>query len=286
MSLFPSHSRCRSTPQTTVPLPQTPPWPAVSTMQRAPSTTSRLPSPTSPGCPPPSLRGRYVAVVGAKTATLHWPGLLSNPSSRAGLFLVQVRLNTKADTPSMPIPVTEVGSALLQRHEAYVRRHEVSFTCTLHDVHVLTPNTAEWFCATQSYARGRASGRRDRPGRSGCTSSRGVERECGVREGQSFTSILGSHVAVLTGLVQRFTQALLNNEITEASNKTLLHELEEARSAVSRLSAHQARTVGLDTRLSALLQENDDIQQERDSQTQRAKLAESRLAALKDRAGR
>lgn len=32
----------------------------------------------------------------------------------------------------MPIPVAEVGSALLQRHEAYVRRHEVRLTCLFH----------------------------------------------------------------------------------------------------------------------------------------------------------
>jgi hypothetical protein len=97
--------------------------------------------------------------------------------------------------------------------------------------------------------------------------------------------VLDSHAVVLTGLAQRLTQALLNNEVAEASNRTLLHELEEARSAVSRLSAHHVRTVGLDTRLSAALQENDDVRQERDSQTQRAKLAEARLAALKDRTG-
>lgn len=85
--------------------------------------------------------------------------------------------------------------------------------------------------------------------------------------------------------MQRLTQALLNNEVAEVSNKTLLHELEEARSAVSRLNAHHVRAVGLDTKLSAVLQENDDIRQERDSQTQRAKLAEARLTALKDRTG-
>lgn len=85
--------------------------------------------------------------------------------------------------------------------------------------------------------------------------------------------------------MQRLTQALLNNEVAEASNKTLLHELEEAHNTVSRLNAHHARTVGLDTRLSAALQENDDIRQECDSQTQRAKLAEARLVALKDRTG-
>lgn len=77
----------------------------------------------------------------------------------------------------------------------------------------------------------------------------------------------------------------MNSEVIELSNKTLLHELEEARTTVSRLSAHQARTVGLDAKLSAVLQESDDIRQERNSQTQRAKLAEARLAALKDRTG-
>lgn len=110
-------------------------------------------------------------------------------------------------------------------------------------------------------------------------------KENAVLEKVNLASVLDSHVAVLTCLVQRFTQALLNNEVAEASNKTLLHELEESRSAVSKLSAHHARTVGLDTRLSAVLQENDDIRQERDSQTHRAKLAEARLASLKDRTG-
>ena len=96
---------------------------------------------------------------------------------------------------------------------------------------------------------------------------------------------LDSRAVVLTGLGQRLTQAHLNNEVAEASNKTLLNELEEARNAVSRLSAHHVRTVGLDAKLSSALQENDDIRQERDSQTHRAKLAEARLASLKDRTG-
>jgi hypothetical protein len=45
---------------------------------------------------------------------------------------VQVSPYVSAGTTSLPIPVAEVGSALLQRHEAYVRRHEVRLTCTLH----------------------------------------------------------------------------------------------------------------------------------------------------------
>jgi hypothetical protein len=45
------------------------------------------------------------------------------------------------------------------------------------------------------------------------------------------------------------------------------------------------RTVGSDTWLFAALQENDDIREERDNQTQQAKLAKARLAAPEDRTG-
>ncbi|EGO02250.1 hypothetical protein SERLA73DRAFT_71392 [Serpula lacrymans var. lacrymans S7.3] len=110
----------------------------------------------------------------------------------------------------------------------------------------------------------------------------------GSVDGRAYTPPIDSRVAELNKenalLEKRLTQALLNNEVSEASNKTVLHELEEARSAVSRLTAHHARAVGLDSRLTSVLQEKDDIQQERDSQTQRAKIAESRLVGLRDRA--
>jgi hypothetical protein len=55
---------------------------------------------------------------------------------------------------------------------------------------------------------------------------------------------------------------------------------------VTRLTAYQARTVGIESRLAATLQENDDLRQEQDSEAQRAKTAEARIAALKDRTGR
>ena len=54
---------------------------------------------------------------------------------------------------------------------------------------------------------------------------------------------------------------------------------------MTRLTAYQARTVGIDSRLTVALQENDDLRQERDSQAQRAKSAEARIAALKHRTG-
>ena len=63
----------------------------------------------------------------------------------------------------------------------------------------------------------------------------------------------------------------------------MLQELEDARASVSRLAAHHARAVGLDARLMTVMRERDDLQQERDSEAQRAKLAESRTATLKER---
>lgn len=67
------------------------------------------------------------------------------------------------------------------------------------------------------------------------------------------------------------------------SNKTILQELQEAKLTISRLSAHHARSVGWDNRLAAANKERDDMQQERDFESQRARLAESRFAALKDK---
>jgi DNA repair exonuclease SbcCD ATPase subunit len=78
----------------------------------------------------------------------------------------------------------------------------------------------------------------------------------------------------------------VNNEVTEVSNKTLLQELQEARETISRLTAHNARSMGWDSRLTAALRERDDMQQERDSESHRARLAESRFAALKDKSAK
>ncbi|KAG2156347.1 hypothetical protein DEU56DRAFT_231457 [Suillus clintonianus] len=140
----------------------------------------------------------------------------------------------------------EVGSALLQRHEAYVSRHESN---------VHTPRGASDDLAGDSL--------------------------------QDMHAEVDSPVAELMKdnavLEKRLTQALLNSEVAEASHKTVLQELEEARTSVTRLTAYQARTVGIDSRLAATLQENDDLRQEQDSQAQKAKTAEARIAALKDR---
>jgi hypothetical protein len=69
------------------------------------------------------------------------------------------------------------------------------------------------------------------------------------------------------------------------SNKTILQELQDARATITRLTAHHARSIGWDNRLSAAMKERDDMQQERDAETHRARLAESRFAVLKDKTG-
>ncbi|KAJ6560173.1 hypothetical protein B0H19DRAFT_1376004 [Mycena capillaripes] len=84
-------------------------------------------------------------------------------------------------------------------------------------------------------------------------------------------------------LEKRLTQALVNSEVTEVSNKTILQELAEAKATISRLTTSHGRSVGWDTRLSTAMKEKDDMQQERDSESQRARLAEARFAALKER---
>jgi hypothetical protein len=74
---------------------------------------------------------------------------------------------------------------------------------------------------------------------------------------------------------------LVDNEVTEVSNNTVLHELHEARLTISRLAAQHARSIGWDTRLAAVLREKDDMQQERDAEAHKARKAESHISALK-----
>ncbi|KAG6854443.1 hypothetical protein C0991_006522 [Blastosporella zonata] len=154
----------------------------------------------------------------------------------------------KARLESRLILSAEVGQALLQRHEAYVRQHES----------------------------------RDPPG----------APEHDPRDGDN-ESILDPSAIEISELVKekarlekRLNQALVNNEVTEASTKTIMQELNQARTTISRLTAQHARSLGWETRLSTAIGEKDDMQQERDGESNRAKLAESRFTAMKDKAAK
>ncbi|KAI0920845.1 hypothetical protein AcW1_004995 [Taiwanofungus camphoratus] len=147
----------------------------------------------------------------------------------------------KAKMESRLVLSAEVGQALLERHEAYVRRQE--------------------------------------------SANRSPQVELDIMK--SGEEPVNARVADLVKenavLEKRLTQALINNEIAEASNKSALQELQEARVNISRLSTQHARSVGWENRLAVAIQERDDFQQERDSALQRAKLAETRISSLKEK---
>lgn len=162
------------------------------------------------------------------------PSVLSCCCGRDDCENANAWFSMKSKLESRLILSAEVGQALLQRHEAYVRRQGGSETFELDD-------REEWESRLRELARGKDA------------------------------------------LEKRLTQALVDSEITEVSNKTLIQELQEARTALSRLTAHHARSVGWETRLSSVIKEKDDLQQEREFESQRARLAESRVAVLKEK---
>lgn len=78
----------------------------------------------------------------------------------------------------------------------------------------------------------------------------------------------------------------MNSEVCEASNKVVLQELQETRSSLSRLTTQHTKCVGIESRLARVTMEKEDLQQERDSANQRARVAEARIVSLRDRASR
>lgn len=75
----------------------------------------------------------------------------------------------------------------------------------------------------------------------------------------------------------------MHSELAEASHQSALLELKNAKESLTRLTAQHARSVGLDQRLANIIQEKEDLQQERDSATQRARMAEARISSLKEK---
>ncbi|KAG5638081.1 hypothetical protein H0H81_001931 [Sphagnurus paluster] len=143
-------------------------------------------------------------------------------------------LELKSRLESRLILSAEVGQALLQRHEAYVRRHEVGNSCTLR-IEIISSR------------------------------SQGHTRPADLDEDEDEDS-----------------DAFKISELVR--EKAQLEK--EARATISRLTAHHARSVGWETRLSTAMRERDDMQQERDGESNRAKLAENRFAAMKDKAAK
>lgn len=207
-----------------------------------------------------------------------------------------------------------MGQALLERHEAYVRRHEVrNFTP---DVSGVQGTLSDGLYVRQSNSPSEKSNKSAVP-----ISERGAPRRIVsssqvdarvaelVREVSKmlYSTILHSSDVVTAsrmpflrrycstykcrGLAfltrpQRLSQALVNSEVTDVTHQKLLSELSEAKATVTRLKTQNARAIGLDSRLTIMMQEKDDIQQERDSATQRARMAEARVSSLKETCGK
>lgn len=79
---------------------------------------------------------------------------------------------------------------------------------------------------------------------------------------------------------KRLAQARLNLDIAEASNRTLLREVQEDRVQISRLSGQVAKSVGCEGKLEALRLERDDLVQERDAAENRVKVLETKTTGL------
>lgn len=79
-----------------------------------------------------------------------------------------------------------------------------------------------------------------------------------------------------TRLQRQLAQAQLNLEAADASNRALTTELKDARASVSRLSAANARGIGLDNKLRTVVEERDDLRREVTEANNRAKMWEER----------
>lgn len=82
------------------------------------------------------------------------------------------------------------------------------------------------------------------------------------------------------GLDKRLNQVLLNLEMSDASNKALLKDLDESRNVLANLSVQSAKSLGFEARLRTVEQERDDMREESKVQGARADAAESKATSL------
>ncbi|KZV86382.1 hypothetical protein EXIGLDRAFT_724824 [Exidia glandulosa HHB12029] len=145
----------------------------------------------------------------------------------------------------------EVGQALLQRHEAYVRKYNALDEQANDSSRMLIEA-------------------RERAGALQQTNDGLVKR-------------LDDLLKEYNEAEKRLGQALMSHEVSDSSNKALLQELDTARSVIDRLSAQNARSAGWDLKLGAAAQEIEDLKQELDAERHRNKVAESKAAAVHQR---
>lgn len=154
------------------------------------------------------------------------------------------RLHLIGSLSSLP----EIGQGLLHRHEEYVRQHEASIDHTEEIEQQL------------------------------------LEAQENVKSLKTNNEELLSKVAQLAheraSLDKRLNQGLLNLEMSDASNKALLKDLDESRNVLASLSVQNAKSLGFEARLRTAEQERDDMREESRVQGARADAAESKATSL------
>ncbi|KAJ3720337.1 hypothetical protein C8R42DRAFT_642797 [Lentinula raphanica] len=81
-------------------------------------------------------------------------------------------------------------------------------------------------------------------------------------------------------LEKQLDQALVNNELAEVSSETLHKELYDARKTIAHLSASNAHYINLESRLLEVTRALDDMRQERDMESAKARRLKQESAAL------
>lgn len=87
----------------------------------------------------------------------------------------------------------------------------------------------------------------------------------------------------MISMVQRLGAALMSHDVADSSNKSLLQELDSARSVIERLSTQNARSAGWELKLETVTQHNEDLRQELESEAHRSRAAEMRVSSLMER---
>jgi len=148
---------------------------------------------------------------------------------------------------SLPFP-PEIGQGLLHRHEEYVRQHEAAIDHT-EDIEQQL-----------------------------------LEAQDKIKSLKNNNEELLSKFAQLahqrTSLDKRLNQVLLDLEMSDASNRALLKDLDESRNVIANLSVQNAKSLGFEARLRTVDQERDDMREESRVQGARADAAESKAASL------
>lgn len=156
----------------------------------------------------------------------------------------KTRLHLSGSLPPSP----EIGQGLLHRHEEYVRQHEATLDHTEELEHQL------------------------------------LEAQDKIKSLKNNNEELLSQFAQLAqeraGLDKRLNQVLLNLEMSDASNKALLNDLDESRNVLANLSVQNAKAIGFESRLRTVEQERDDMREESRVQGARADAAQSKVASL------